>query len=69
MSEVFLPFDHAVMAAVQQLYQWGGSVMDGIMMGFTSLGEETFCIVLLIAIYWCFSKRLGESCFFRCIPL
>lgn len=63
MPEVCLPFDHAVMAAVQQLYQWGGSVLDGIMMGFTFLGEETFCIVLLIALYWCFNKRLGEKLF------
>ena len=63
MLEAFLPFDHAVMAAVQQLYQWGGSVMDGIMMGFTALGEETFCLVLLITLYWCFSKRLAEKLF------
>ena len=39
------PFDHAVMAVIQQL---SGAMMDKIMLVFTFLGEETFAILLLI---------------------
>ena len=42
------PFDHAVMAVIQQL---SGAMMDKIMLVFTFLGEETFAILLLIAVY------------------
>ena len=44
------PFDHAVMAVIQQL---SGAMMDKIMLVFTFLGEETFAILLLIAVFWC----------------
>ncbi len=55
------PFDHAVMAAIQST---AGSVMDKLMLFFTFLGEETFAILLLIAVYWCWNKRLGEYLLF-----
>ena len=55
------PFDHAVMAAIQQL---SGAMMDKIMLVFTFLGEETFAILLLIAVYWCWDKRIGEYLLF-----
>lgn len=55
------PFDHAVMAAIQST---AGSVMDKLMLFFTFLGEETFAILLLIAVYWCWDKRLGEYLLF-----
>ena len=55
------PFDHAVMAAIQQL---SGAMMDKIMLAFTFLGEETFAILLLIAVYWCWDKRIGEYLLF-----
>ena len=55
------PFDHAVMAAIQST---AGSVMDKPMLFFTFLGEETFAILLLIAVYWCWDKRLGEYLLF-----
>ena len=55
------PFDHAVMAALQST---AGSVMDKLMLFFTFLGEETFAILLLIAVYWCWNKRLGEYLLF-----
>ena len=55
-----LPFDHAVMQAVQKLAEIGGGVMDKIMLALTFLGEETFVILLIIAVYWCWNKRLGE---------
>lgn len=55
------PFDHAVMAAIQSI---AGSVMDKLMLFFTFLGEETFAILLLIAVYWCWDKRLGEYLLF-----
>ena len=55
------PFDHAVMAAIQQL---SGAVMDKIMLALTFLGEETFAILLLIAVYWCWDKRIGEYLLF-----
>ena len=55
------PFDHAVMAVIQQL---SGAMMDKIMLVFTFLGEETFAILLLIAVYWCWDKRIGEYLLF-----
>lgn len=55
------PFDHAVMAAIQQL---SSTVMDKIMLAFTFFGEETFAILLLIAVYWCWDKRIGEYLLF-----
>ena len=55
------PFDHAVMVAIQSI---AGSVMDKLMLFFTFLGEETFAILLLIAVYWCWDKRLGEYLLF-----
>ena len=55
------PFDHAVMAVIQQL---SGAMMDKIMLAFTFLGEETFAILLLIAVYWCWDKRIGEYLLF-----
>ena len=59
-----LPFDHAVMEAVQKLAEIGGGVMDKIMLALTFLGEETFVILLIIAVYWCWNKRLGEYLLF-----
>ena len=50
------PFDHAVMAVIQQL---SGAMMDKIMLVFTFLGEETFAILLLIAVYWCWDRRIS----------
>ena len=55
------PFDHAVLAAIQQL---SSTVMDKIMLAFTFFGEETFAILLLIAVYWCWDKRIGEYLLF-----
>lgn len=55
------PFDHAVMAAVQSI---GSAVMDKVMLFFTFFGEETCCILLLIGVYWCWNKRLGEYMLF-----
>ena len=55
------PFDHSVMAAVQSI---GSTVMDQVMLAFTFLGEETFAILLLMAVYWCWDKRLGEYLLF-----
>lgn len=64
MFTAFATFDHSVMAMLQSLYEWGGEVLDQIFLGITFLGEETFVILLLIAIYWCWSKKLGEYILF-----
>lgn len=64
MFTAFAAFDHSVMAALQSLYEWGGEVLDQIFLGITFLGEETFVILLLIAIYWCWNKKLGEYILF-----
>lgn len=64
MFSSFAAFDHSVMAALQSLYEWGGAVIDKIFLAFTFLGEETFVILLLIAIYWCWNKKLGEYILF-----
>ena len=53
-------FDHAVMQAVQTLWQLGGSVMDLLFASFTFLGEETFLLVVVFGIYWCVNKKTGE---------
>lgn len=55
------PFDHAVMAAVQSI---GSAVMDKLMLVFTFLGEELFATLLLMVVYWCWDKRLGEYLLF-----
>ena len=53
-------FDHEVMVWVQSLYSSLGSLADGLFTAFTFLGEETFLLVMVFGIYWCFNKRLGE---------
>ena len=53
-------FDHAVMAGIQSLYQWGGTFCDGLMACITFLGEETFLLVVLFGVYWCLDKKMGE---------
>ncbi len=52
------------MEAVQSLARWGGGFLDKVFLVFTFLGEETFVILLLIAVYWCFHKKLGEYMLF-----
>ena len=64
MFTAFTAFDHTVMAAVQSLSEWGGALMDQVFLALTFLGEETFVILLLIAIYWCWNKKLGEYILF-----
>lgn len=59
-----LPVDHAIMEIVQLLYHLGGEIMDTVFLAITFLGEETFVILLIIAVYWCWNKRLGETLLF-----
>lgn len=53
-------FDYAVMEAVQSLYHLGGAFMDFIFTFFTFLGEETFLLIAIFAVYWCINKHFGE---------
>ena len=55
------PFDHAVMAVIQQL---SGAMMDKIMLVFTFLGEETFAILLLP----CTGAGISGSANISCSP-
>ena len=51
--------DHGIMEAVQRLSGLGGAV-DLFFAACTFLGEETFLIVAVLAIYWAVDKRRGE---------
>lgn len=64
MLAAFTSFDHAVMSAIQSLYVWGGAWMDRLFLGCTFLGEEMLVILLLMGIYWCWDKKLGEYMLF-----
>lgn len=61
-------FDHAVMAAVQSLYQVGGGFFDAIFLGLTALGEEALSLLLVFLIYWCLDKRMGGYLIFSVYP-
>ena len=50
-----------IMEWVQALYHLGGHWIDFFFLCFTFLGEETFLLVGVLGIYWCWNKRLGEE--------
>jgi len=41
------------------LQSFAGPALDTFFQAVTLLGEDTFLIVLAVAVYWCFDKRLG----------
>ncbi len=53
--------DLRIMELVQALHLLGRGVMDFFFVCCTFLGEETFLLVAVLGVYWCFSKPLGEQ--------
>ena len=55
-----MAFEHAVMAAIQSAHDLLGGFGDFLFSLFTFMGEETFLLAVIVGIYWCLDKHLGE---------
>lgn len=53
-----------IMEWVQALYHLGGHWVDFFFLCCTFLGEDTFLLVGVLGIYWCWNKHLGEELLF-----